>query len=66
MWSDSILKELSRVRPRVQFEQLSESFGDIGYVKDGRMLISPDYPRSRVLSLKLSNYAMLQGAISAS
>ncbi|KAJ2898351.1 hypothetical protein MKZ38_003979 [Zalerion maritima] len=65
VWSEKILAELSRVRPRAKFEQLSESFGDIGFVKDGRMLISPDYPRQRVLSLRLANYSMLQGAIAA-
>ncbi len=63
VWSDDIVSELSRVRPDARFEELSESFGEVGYNKDGRMVISPEYPRSRVLSLKLSNYAYLSGGI---
>ncbi|KAK2017127.1 hypothetical protein LZ32DRAFT_577117 [Colletotrichum eremochloae] len=65
VWSDNILTELNRVRPNAKFEQLSESFGEVGYNKDGRMIISPDYPRSRVLSLKLANYALLAGSVAA-
>jgi len=47
-----------------RFEDLSESFGEVGYNKDGRMTISPDFPKSKALSLKLSNYALLSGGIS--
>ncbi|KAK1455732.1 hypothetical protein CMEL01_04492 [Colletotrichum melonis] len=65
VWSDNILAELNRVRPNAKFEQLSESFGEVGFNKDGRMIISPDYPRSRVLSLKLANYALLAGSVAA-
>lgn len=53
------------MRPNAKFEQLSESFGEVGFNKDGRMIISPDYPRSRVLSLKLANYALLAGSVAA-
>lgn len=56
---------MNRVRPNAKFEQLSESFGEVGFNKDGRMIISPDYPRSRVLSLKLANYALLAGSVAA-
>ncbi|KAM7191135.1 hypothetical protein V8F20_009453 [Naviculisporaceae sp. PSN 640] len=64
VWSDAIVSELNRVRPMAQFEDLSESFGEVGYNKDGRMTISPDFPKSKALSLKLSNYALLSGGIS--
>jgi len=64
VWSDKILAELNSVRPDVRWMELSESFGDICLNKDGRMVISPEYPRSRVLSLKLSNYTLLSGGIS--
>ncbi|KAK0713889.1 hypothetical protein B0T26DRAFT_742391 [Lasiosphaeria miniovina] len=64
VWSDAIITELNRVRPTTRFEELSESFGEIGYNKEGRMTISPDFPKSKALSLKLSNYALLSGGIS--
>ncbi|KAK3367501.1 hypothetical protein B0H63DRAFT_83018 [Podospora didyma] len=66
VWSDAIISELNRVRPTTRFEDLAESFGEIGYNKDGRMTISPDFPKSKALSLKLSNYALLSGGISIS
>ncbi|KAK0610563.1 hypothetical protein B0T17DRAFT_500051 [Bombardia bombarda] len=59
VWSDAIISELNRVRPTTRFEDLAESFGEVGYNKDGRMTISPDFPKSKALSLKLSNYALL-------
>ncbi|KAK0724716.1 hypothetical protein B0H67DRAFT_482343 [Lasiosphaeris hirsuta] len=64
VWSDSIISELNRVRPTARFEDLAESFGSLGLTKDGRMTISPDFPKSRALSLKISNYALLSGGIS--
>ncbi|KAK3322038.1 hypothetical protein B0H66DRAFT_531393 [Apodospora peruviana] len=64
VWSDEIITELNRVRPEARFEDLSESFGEVGYNKDGRMTISPEFPKSKALSLKLSNYALLSGGIS--
>lgn len=63
VWSDAIIAELNRVRPDARFEELSESFGVVGITKDGRMTISPDFPKSRALSLKLSNYALLHTGI---
>ncbi|KAH8196272.1 hypothetical protein TruAng_009553 [Truncatella angustata] len=64
VWSDEIVAELSRVRPDVRFESMAESFGEVGYNKENRLVISPDFPKSRVLSLKLANYALLSGGIS--
>ncbi|KAK4162339.1 hypothetical protein QBC43DRAFT_78277 [Cladorrhinum sp. PSN259] len=61
VWSDAIVTELNRSRPTARFEELAESFGEVGYNKDGRMTISPDFPKSKALSLKLSNYALLSG-----
>ncbi|KAH7027789.1 uncharacterized protein B0I36DRAFT_143520 [Microdochium trichocladiopsis] len=63
VWSDQIVAEINRVRPDIRFEELVESFGEVGYSKEGRLVISPDFPKSRVLSLKLANYAMLAGGI---
>ena len=63
VWSEAIVSELNRVRPDIRFEELSETFGEVGYNKEGRMVISPEFPKSRVLSLKLSNYAYLAGGI---
>ena len=66
VWSDSIIAELNRVRPSARFEELADSFGVLGVTKDGRVTISPDFPKSRALSLKLSNYALLHNGISLS
>jgi hypothetical protein len=52
---------MNRAQPSARFEELSESFGEIGYRKDGRMTFNPEFPTSssRGISLKLSNYALL-------
>ncbi|KAF3013492.1 hypothetical protein E8E14_005475 [Neopestalotiopsis sp. 37M] len=63
VWSDQIIAELNRVRPDARFESMAESFGEVGYNKENRLVISPDFPKSRVLSLKLANYALLTGGI---
>ncbi|KAI1368254.1 hypothetical protein F5Y08DRAFT_326069 [Xylaria arbuscula] len=63
VWSDQILEEIHRVRPNIRFKEIVDSFGEVGYNKEGRLIISPDFPKSRVLSLKLANYAMLAGGI---
>ncbi|CAN8100840.1 unnamed protein product [Discula destructiva] len=63
VWSDSIVRALAQARPDARFEDLAESFGEVGINKDGRMVISPEFPKSRVLSLKLSNYAYLAGGV---
>jgi hypothetical protein len=64
IWSDEIVAEVNWVRPHARFEELSDTFGDILVTKDGRTVIPPDYPRSRVLSLKLENYNIINGTIS--
>lgn len=66
VWSDVIIAELNQSRPNAHFEELSESFGEVGYRKDGRMTISPEFPKSRAMSLKLSNYALLSAGMSIS
>lgn len=63
VWSEQILEEIHRVRPNIRFKEIVDSFGEVGYNKEGRLIISPDFPKSRVLSLKLANYAMLAGGI---
>ncbi|TQV96429.1 hypothetical protein IF1G_05012 [Cordyceps javanica] len=56
VWSDNIINEMARARPGTKFNDLSETFGNISYTKDGRIVISPEYPRTRITSLKLGNY----------
>lgn len=63
VWSDAIVDALHKARPDARFEELAESFGEVAINKDGRLVISPDYPKNRVLSLKLSNYAYLAGGV---
>lgn len=63
VWSDRILAEMGRVRPEVVFAELSESFGNIVYNKDGRMVITPEPPKTKITSLKLSNYRSLATGI---
>ncbi|KAI9172263.1 hypothetical protein HJFPF1_01760 [Paramyrothecium foliicola] len=63
VWSDNILGELARVRPEASFVELNETFGDVVYNKEGRMVITPEFPRSRITSLKLSNYRSLAARI---
>lgn len=60
------MTEINRVRPDIRFEKMVEKFGEVGYNKEGRLVISPDFPKARVLSLKLANYAMLSGGMSIS
>lgn len=56
VWSDRIISEMARARPGVKFADLSDTFGNISYTKDGRILITPQHPRARITSLKLANY----------
>ncbi|EHK25377.1 uncharacterized protein TRIVIDRAFT_85158 [Trichoderma virens Gv29-8] len=59
VWSDFIINEMNRVRPNITFPGLSDTFGNIVYSKDGRMIIAPEPSRPRITSLKLSNYRSL-------
>lgn len=59
VWSEQIIAEMNRVRPETSFPGLSDTFGNIVYSKDGRMIIAPEQSRSRITSLKLSNYRSL-------
>ncbi|CAK7225262.1 hypothetical protein SEUCBS140593_005844 [Sporothrix eucalyptigena] len=59
VWSDTIVAELNRVRPDIFWEELSESIGERTLSKDGRLIINAEFPKKRVVSLKLSNYAYL-------
>ncbi|KAK4153340.1 hypothetical protein C8A00DRAFT_43699 [Chaetomidium leptoderma] len=66
VWSETIISEMNRVRPNARFEELSDSFGEVGYRKDGRMTFTPEFPTSKTVSLKLSNYALLSAGLSIS
>ncbi|EGX89386.1 hypothetical protein CCM_07637 [Cordyceps militaris CM01] len=58
VWSEKIINEMARARPGTKFRDLSETFGNISYTKEGRIIISPEYPRTRITSLKLTNYQL--------
>ena len=60
VWSDTLLKELARVRPDAQYEELTENFGDLAWNKDGRLYVSTEGNRLRVRSLKISSYQIIQ------
>lgn len=66
VWSDAILAELDRARPTARFDVLAESVGEVVYNKDGRITISAELPLGKPLSMKLSNYGLLNSAISIS
>ncbi|EPE08532.1 hypothetical protein F503_04119 [Ophiostoma piceae UAMH 11346] len=58
VWSDTIVSELNRVRPNVRWAELSETIGE-RTLSNGRIVINAEFPKRRVISLKLSNYAFL-------
>jgi hypothetical protein len=55
-----MLRELTRVRPQSQYEELSDDFGDLTWHKDGRLYVSTQSNRMRVRSLKISSYQIIQ------
>lgn len=59
VWSEKIIEEMARVRPQVSFGELSHSFGNITYNKEGRMVVAPESPNAKITSLKLENYRLL-------
>lgn len=61
VWSEQIVADVLNARPNVVFPVLAEHFGHISYAKDGRMTILPEWPETKVTSLKISNYEKLAG-----
>ncbi|CAH0015023.1 unnamed protein product [Clonostachys rhizophaga] len=60
VWSERIINEMNRARPHVTFVELSHSFGNIIYNKEGRMVVAPENPcQTKITSLKLENYRLL-------
>ncbi|RDW87401.1 hypothetical protein BP5796_03095 [Coleophoma crateriformis] len=59
IWSEQIINALTRVRPEARFLERSESLGDVGYDKDGRLLTGPSFLKYRPLSIKVSSYLAL-------
>lgn len=57
VWSDTIVSELYRVRPNARWAELSE-LGE-QTLSNGRLVINAEFPKRRVVSLKLSNYAFM-------
>ncbi|PMD51157.1 uncharacterized protein K444DRAFT_545809 [Hyaloscypha bicolor E] len=62
IWSDAIVDALARTRPKASFVEKSENLGDIGF-KDGQLLGSPVFSKTRPLSVKVSSYMSLSGGI---
>ncbi|CAK7272084.1 hypothetical protein SEPCBS57363_004953 [Sporothrix epigloea] len=63
VWSDAIVADLNRVRPDICWEALSDSIGERMLSMDGRLIIYAAFPKKRVVSLKLSNYAYLRASL---
>ncbi|CAK7267779.1 hypothetical protein SEPCBS119000_002725 [Sporothrix epigloea] len=63
VWSDTIVAELNRVRPDICWVLLSDSIGERMLSMDGRLIIYAEFPKKRVVSLKLSNYAYLRAPL---
>jgi hypothetical protein len=62
IWSDTIVDALARTRPKAYFLDKSETLGDIGF-KDGQVLGSPVFSKTRPQSVKVSSYLSLSGGI---
>ena len=57
-----IVDNLARTRPAAFFIEKSETLGHIG-TKDGQLLGSPTFSKTKPLSIKVSNYLSLTGGI---
>lgn len=57
------MADLNRVRPDICWEALSDSIGERILSMDGRLIIYAVFPKKRVVSLKLSNYAYLRAPL---
>ncbi|KAE9367001.1 hypothetical protein N431DRAFT_445687 [Stipitochalara longipes BDJ] len=62
IWSDTIVDVLAKTRPKASFIEKSETLGDIGF-KDGQLLGSPVFSKTKPLSVKVSSYLSLSGGI---
>jgi len=62
IWSDAIVDVLAKTRPKASFVEKSETLGDIGF-KDGQLLGSPVFSKTKPLSVKVSSYLSLSGGI---
>ena len=62
IWSDTIVETLARTRPTASFVEKSETLGDVGF-KDGQLLGSPTFSKTRPQSVKVSSYLTLSGGI---
>jgi hypothetical protein len=62
IWSDTIVETLARTRPTASFVEKSETLGDIGF-KDGQLLGSPTFSKTKPQSVKVSSYLSLSNGI---
>lgn len=62
IWSDTIVETLAHTRPKASFCEKSETLGDIGF-KDGQLLGSPTFSKTKPRSVKVSSYLSLSGGI---
>ncbi|KAI6782296.1 uncharacterized protein J7T54_008382 [Emericellopsis cladophorae] len=59
VWSPDIIAEMERVRPMAQWQEINDTFGTIEYGKDGKMVLRPETPGTKIRSLPLSQYRRL-------
>ncbi|KAF8848773.1 hypothetical protein BDZ45DRAFT_709122 [Acephala macrosclerotiorum] len=62
LWSEMIIDALSRARPAATFIEKPENLDDVG-IKDGQLLTSPSFSKTRPLTIKVSSYINLSGGI---
>ncbi|OAA62238.1 hypothetical protein ISF_05247 [Cordyceps fumosorosea ARSEF 2679] len=65
VWSDKIINEMAKARPGSKFPELSESFGNISYTKEGRLIVPPELSRTRMTSIKIANYEIFENRVIA-
>ncbi|KAL2890765.1 hypothetical protein HOO65_010123 [Ceratocystis lukuohia] len=64
VWSNAIVAELRKSRPRMTFPGLDSSCPVVRTNEDGVLVLNPDFKRAKVKSFKISNYAYIQQALS--
>lgn len=62
IWSDPIIDVLKKSRPATSYVEKSETLGDIGF-KDGQLVGTPTFSKTRPQSVKVSSYLSLAGGI---
>ncbi|KAL5621842.1 hypothetical protein BROUX41_005787 [Berkeleyomyces rouxiae] len=63
VWSNAIISELQKHRPKISFPDLDASCSAVRVNEDGIMVLNPDFKKTKIKSFKLSNYAFVQQAL---